>query len=276
MKEQPTPFDDDTLHAYVDGTLDGAQRDAVERALERDPALAARARDYFALNGLLRERYDRILAEPVPRRLSERASARRGRAANGGWPFGAMAASLLVGVALGLGAGFVRDLPLPGMTGGASPTRPVSASPGEGFARQAALAHVVYMPEVERPPQIGAAQQQDFAQWLANRLGTDMHAPMLDKSGFELTGGRILPGTDGPVAQFMYRSAHGERVTVCISHRAQSADTTAFRLYEDGPVKVFYWVDGDYGYAVSGGIARKVLLQLAHDVYAQLTAGAGG
>jgi hypothetical protein len=35
-------------------------------------------------------------------------------------------------------------------------------------------------------------------------------------------------------------------------------------------------VDGDYGYAVSGGIDRKVLLQLSHDVYAQLTAAKGG
>jgi anti-sigma factor RsiW len=41
-------------------------------------------------------------------------------------------------------------------------------------------------------------------------------------------------------------------------------------------VNVFYWVDGDYGYAVSGGIDRKVLLQLSHDVYAQLTAVKGG
>jgi hypothetical protein len=35
---------------------------------------------------------------------------------------------------------------------------------------------------------------------------------------------------------------------------------------------VFYWIDGDFGYAVSGGIDRKALLELSHDVYAQLTA----
>jgi anti-sigma factor RsiW len=41
-------------------------------------------------------------------------------------------------------------------------------------------------------------------------------------------------------------------------------------------VNVFYWVDGDYGYAVSGGIDRKVMLQIAHDVYAQLTSATPG
>lgn len=139
------------------------------------------------------------------------------------------------------------------------------------FVHEAALAHVVYMPEVERPDTMGAHQEQDFVQWLASRLGTNVHAPMLEKSGFELSGGRLLPGANGDVAQFMYHNAQGERVTLCISHRKASSNTTAFKLYEDGPVKVFYWIDGDFGYALSGSIDRKVLLQLAHDVYAQLT-----
>jgi anti-sigma factor RsiW len=73
----------------------------------------------------------------------------------------------------------------------------------------------------------------------------------------------------------MYRGPGDERVTLCISHRKVNSNTTAFKLYQDGPVNVFYWVDGDYGYAVSGGIDRNVLLQLSHDVYAQLTAKGG-
>jgi len=40
-------------------------------------------------------------------------------------------------------------------------------------------------------------------------------------------------------------------------------------------VNVFYWIDGDFGYAVSGAIDRKVLLDLSHDVYSQLTAMGG-
>lgn len=63
---------------------------------------------------------------------------------------------------------------------------------------------------------------------------------------------------------------------ICISHRNTETKTTAFRLYEDGPVKVFYWVDGNIGYAVSGGIDHKVILSLAHEVHAQLTDVIGG
>jgi len=113
-------------------------------------------------------------------------------------------------------------------------------------------------------------------QWLADKLGTHVHPPVLSKSGFNLSGGRLLPGADGPTAQFMYRGPSGERVTLCISRRQVNSNTTAFKLYQDGPVNVFYWIDGDFGYAVSGGIDRKQLLQLAHDVYSQLTGAAPG
>ena len=92
---------------------------------------------------------------------------------------------------------------------------------------------------------MNADHEQDFVQWLSNRLGTNVHPPILSKSGFSLSGGRLLPGADGPTAQFMYRGPNGERVTLCISHRQVNANTTAFKLYQDGPVNVFYWVDGD-------------------------------
>ncbi|WP_322057133.1 anti-sigma factor [Paraburkholderia sp. J63] len=285
MSDQHNPVTEDEIHAYVDGTLAQARRADVERELERNPELAARASDFFALNNLLHERYDRVLSEPVPARMRieppesaestasrERAGRRAREAAN--WPrFAGLAAMLVLGVGIGWGTHYGADL-----MGGAAgrgdqhaDLRPVSADSTMNFVHEAALAHVVYMPEVERPDSMGARQEQDFVQWLANRLGTNVHAPMLEKSGFELSGGRLLPGVDGDVAQFMYHNAQGERVTLCISHRKASSNTTAFKLYQDGPVNVFYWIDGDFGYALSGGIDRKVLLQLAHDVYAQLT-----
>jgi len=276
MSDQQTTVSEEDIHAYVDGTLSDERREQVERAIEQNPALAARVSDYFSLNNMFHERYDRVLNEPVPARLRVPEKRRWLNAAN--WPqFAGMAAALVLGIGIGVGTNMGKDVAAPwASSSGASNTRPVSADASEVFAQKAALAHVVYMPAVDRPAQIGEDHEQDFVQYLANKLGTDVHPPMLTKTGFELAGGRILPGDDGPVAQFMYHNAKGERVTLCISHRKVNANTTAFKLYQEGPVNVFYWVDGDFGYAVSGGIDRKVMLQIAHDVYAQLTGATPG
>ncbi|WP_233871793.1 anti-sigma factor family protein [Paraburkholderia adhaesiva] len=276
MSDQMNPVTEDEIHAYVDGTLAEERRANVERELERNPDLAQRVSGYFSLNTQLHERYDRVLDEPVPARLRPVPEASRKReAAN--WPrFAGLAAALVIGVGIGWGTHYGANV-MSSSTGGAD-IRPVSADSSELFARHVAIAHVVYMPDVVRPDNMSSsAREQDFVKWLANRLGTDVHPPMLEKSGFTLAGGRLMPSDDGgQVALFMYHNARGERITLAISRRRVSSNTTAFKLYQDGPVNVFYWVDGDFGYAVSGGIDRNVLLQVSHDVYAQLTAGKGG
>ncbi|REF02764.1 anti-sigma factor family protein [Cupriavidus plantarum] len=274
------------LHAYVDGELPGERRAAVERALEADPALVARVDDYLSQKRLLHARYDAVLDEAVPRRLWPAADARPWSRTT---TMLAMAAMLALGVGIGIG--------MNGVIGGGAPRawvamqdRPTqsAASQGElsgaaaqgadssaGFARRAALAHVVFMPDVMRPKTMDGGHEQDFVNWLAQRLGTDVHPPMLTRSGFELVGGRLLPDANGDVAQFMYRDAQGQRITLCVSRRKADSGTTAFRLYQDGSVNVFYWIDGDFGYAVSGGIGRDVLLELSHDVHEQIAKRGG-
>jgi len=286
MSQQNPTISDQELHAYVDGTLSEARRATVDQLLEQDEALAARIGDYFSLNTMLHDRYDRVLDEPVPERLRSALKPVKpgkswGAAAN--WPqFASMAAMLVFGVGVGLSYNALRPgNPAPavgaaGETGGGlTATRYTEGI--TNFAQQAAIAHVVYAPDVQHPVEIGEDHEQDLVKWLSSRIGMDVHPPSLANSGFQLIGGRLLPGNDGPIAQFMYNDAHGERVTLCISRRHAQTKTTAFRLYQDGPVNVFYWVDGDIGYAVSGGIDHQLLLNLAHDVYAQLTmANPGG
>lgn len=273
MSEQPTAISEEEIHAYVDGALSSERREQVQRAIESNPALAARVSDYFSLNNMFHERYDRVLNEPVPSRL--RALERKRRTWSiANWPqFAGLAATLVLGIGIGAGFGFGMHAYAPWSN--PSQTVALGADNNETLAREAALAHVVYMPTVDRPADMSKDREEEFVQYLSNKLGTDVHPPMLTKSGFQLMGGRLIPGEDGPMAQFMYRDARGERVTLCISHRKTSADTTAFKLYQDGPVSVFYWVDGDFGYAVSGGIDRQVMLELAHDVHSQLTTAPG-
>jgi hypothetical protein len=62
-------FSEETLMAYVDGELDGATREQVERAVAADPEVARRVAAHHALNRKLRAGFDQVLEEPVPARL---------------------------------------------------------------------------------------------------------------------------------------------------------------------------------------------------------------
>ncbi len=100
-------------------------------------------------------------------------------------------------------------------------------------------------------------------------MGADVHPPALSGIGYELVGGRLLPGGGGPVAQFMYANAGGQRLTLYVTREA-AGKKTGFQFSQDGPVNVFYWVDEHFGYAISGAADRAELLKVSQEVYKQL------
>ena len=61
-----------------------------------------------------------------------------------------------------------------------------------------------------------ADQEAHLVAWLSKRLGTQLKIPQLSGLGFNLVGGRLLPGDQGPVAQFMYQDAQGQRLTLYV------------------------------------------------------------
>jgi anti-sigma factor RsiW len=138
------------------------------------------------------------------------------------------------------------------------------------FARQAAVAHAVYSPDIRRPVEITAEQEEQLVTWLSKRLKADVRPPRLGALGYELIGGRLLPGASGPVAQFMYADATGRRITLYVSADNQDNKDTAFRFAQEGDVSVFYWIDGRFGYALSANIGKGELARLATAVYGQL------
>jgi anti-sigma factor RsiW len=152
------------------------------------------------------------------------------------------------------------------------PARDNAARPpgGAGLARRAAVAHAVYSPELRHPVEVGADQQQHLVAWLSKRLGTPLRPPQLQQLGYALEGGRLLPGQSGPVAQFMYRDGAGQRLTLYVSTEQTHNDSTGFRFTQEGRVGVFYWIDGKFGYALSGALDKTALGKIAGAVYAQL------
>lgn len=128
----------------------------------------------------------------------------------------------------------------------------------------------MFTPEVRHPVEVGADQEAHLAAWLSKRLGTPLHPPQLGSAGFNLVGGRLLPGNQGPVAQFMYQDEAGRRLTLYISSEPHSGGDTAFRFAREGQTGVFYWVDNRLAYALAGDLERTILVPIASLVYDQL------
>jgi anti-sigma factor RsiW len=240
------------LHAYLDGELAAAQRAYVESQVAADPLLAERLARYSELNESLRAHYDPILDEPVPAQLAYKPSPR--------WRPMLRYAAAILWFAIGGAAGWY----LHGMQ-----TREDRAA-APTWAKRAAVAHVVYAPEVRHPVEVGADQEQHLIAWLSKRLGTQLRIPHLGGIGYSLVGGRLLPGDQGPAAQFMYQDAQGQRLTLYVRSNRDQTRETAFRFAQDGNVRVFYWIDRGLGLALSGEIEKDELLRVATTVYQQL------
>jgi len=115
---------------------------------------------------------------------------------------------------------------------------------------------------------VAASQQDHLVTWLSKRLNRTLTIPSLTEYGFQLVGGRLLPGEDGPAAQFMYQNADGERLTLymAIVTRSQSK----IKMLRDGPRTTYYWATDRVGYALSGQIGEAKLQAIAYDTCREL------
>lgn len=315
----PSPVTEAELQAYVDGQLPAARQAEIAAYLAQRPEESQRVAAYRAQRQALRRLFDAVLDEPLPARVLRAASPASARRSP--WLQGIAAGLALVliggvagwglrGAAVGPGplawrAGDQRDLGDLGAPNAAN--GPVLAA-GNDFARRAAVAHTVYSPDLRRPVEVDAGHEAQLVAWLSKRLGEPLRPPQLQALGYALEGGRLLPGGQGPVAQFMYRRTDadaqepgaGNRLTLYVSNdvrdlgaaaagpgvsapaqaqaQAQAQTQTqmplsqgaVFRFATEGAVKVFYWVDGPFGYALSAQTDRAELARVSAEVYRQL------
>lgn len=249
----PVPGEDD-LHAYVDGRLDPARRAQVVARLRVDADAAARVEAYRRQNQALHGLFDPVLDDPLPGPVRASLSGARRRT----WS-AARAAAVAWFVLAPLVGWFGREWFVD------EPAAQVTVLP-----RDAVLAHAVYTPEVLHPVEVDAEREEHLVQWLSKRLQTPLRVPDFGAFGYGLMGGRLLPGADGPAAQFMYQDAQGTRLTLYVSVRQADTGQTAFRFTEQDGVTVLYWIDGRLGYALSGPLTRSYLLTIAEAAYHQL------
>jgi anti-sigma factor RsiW len=246
------PITETELNAWLDGELSSERNAAVEGYLAAHPDDAGRLEAYRRNDQLLGARFDAVLDEPIPERLTARPRRRRA---------GLLAYAAAIGwLVLGGFAGWHLHGLKEAEHRGDAPS----------WARRAAVAHVVYSPEVRHPVEVAADQEAHLVAWLSKRLGTPLKIPRLDRLGYSLVGGRLLPGDQGPVAQFMYQDGQGQRLTLYVRTNRDKNTETAFRFAQDGKVRQFYWIDRGLGYALSGEIGKEDLLRVATAVYQHL------
>ncbi len=286
------PITEAELHALVDGQLTPERQREIEAALASRPDEAVRVESYRAQKRELRALFDPVLDEALPQRVLRAAQPRTP------WYLQRLAAGIaiaLVSGATGWGLhGGVSNMARSTALTQQGPASITMAS-ATGFAQRAAVAHAVYSPEQRRPVEVDAAHEDQLIAWLSKRMGAPMKPPHLQAVGYALEGGRLLPGGQGPVAQFMYRDESGSRLTLYVSNEIGELDTsagtslgkaastiaskptganqdTAFRFAREGKVNVFYWVEGPFGYAISADADRAALARVSGEVYRQLNA----
>jgi anti-sigma factor RsiW len=251
MIDRNTPVTDDELHVYVDGERPADRRSAVEAWLANHPGDAARIAAWRGLAESVRARYGSVIDEPVPDRLTLNRVMRKHRS----WATIAAAAALAAFVFGGVAGWMAR---------GAS-----AAAPSEValFTAEAFNAHKLYINEVRHPIEV-KADEDHLLPWLSRRVGTTLRAPDLGSFDLKLLGGRLLPGINGPAALFMYEGANGERFTIYCSRLHEAR--TSFRYNANGGFGAVRWIEGNYGWVVSGPKDKERLTAVAVAAYDQV------
>lgn len=248
------------LQAYLDGELDDGRSRAVEVFIAEHPEEAARLRSYRRQIAVLRRAYRPLLERPIPPSMPRAPQAEVARASGKrrAGRLAAIAAACLLLLAGSAASGWwLRGL------------APADAPSQQAFVSDAMTAHLTYAVEVRHPVEVGRDQEDHLVTWLSRRLGVRLTAPDLKALGWELVGGRLLPASIGPAAQFMYQDATGQRVTLYV-RAADDPEETAFRFAWHDPLSAFYWREGGATWALLGELPRSELLGLANAVYGEL------
>jgi len=259
MTQPGRPVEEDDLHARIDGQLPRERAEDVEAHLAAQPEVKARFSQYAQQRQALRAAFAAQAGGPIPGRLriAHLLAQQRHRRHRQLTQIAAAVGLIVLG---GISGWAARDL-----------TGPLSSLPPGAVARMitadAISAHRTYSVEVRHPVEVDAGQEAHLVQWLSKRLGRQLVVPDLAAAGFQLMGGRLLPGEDGPAAQFMYENGKGERLTLYL--RTGVSGETAFSYHEEGGLGAFYWSDEGFGYAIAAKADRDLLLLLAEIVYQQ-------
>lgn len=258
MSDPNRPIGEEELHAYVDGQLDAERLPAVQRYLQEHPEIHRQVSAWRAQREVLRAAFDPLAAEPIPPQLSLELLIQQ-RLLRRWAPWRAAAAAVLI-FGLGGAGGWLLHGAMP------SPEATMTL-----LAQQAVANHIVYTADRRRPTELGAAQRDDLARWVSNRLNHQVEPPDLSADGFAYMGGRLAATPDGPAGLFMYDGPAGVRLTVFVLPLHAAAERPIQHI-DFAHVDGCAWIDKNVGYTVVGKLPPSELRRLA-DIVRQQFAG---
>jgi len=263
MNAKTVVVNDQDLVDYADGQIDATRAQLVEAYIDKHPEAAAKVDAYRGQRQLLHDQFDSILSAPIPKHLlPETAPASNAvkQPHNRIWRYAAMLAMF----GIGIGIGWVVH-----QNSVALPSNGI-ARPAHILFQQASTAHAAFAPEILHPVEVSAGDIKQLSHWLSDRLGKEITIPDFKAQGFHLIGGRLLPALPGNVAaQLMYENKNKLRLTLYLRKMEQQDPNTSIHYGVTKGIGVTYWIDHDWGYALSGRFDEPEMLKLSEKVYLQ-------
>lgn len=230
-------FSDETLLAYLEGTLDEARSRKLEEAVEADPDIEARLMALDPIAGMVQEVFQTLPAEtpqvdlPDPAASAPSASPMR---------LVAVAASVAV-IAVSATFWVMR------------PSEP-------GWAEQAAIYQSLYVPDTIA--KLDSSQQVIDAQFAQaeEQLGRSLNRDVLeDLPGLELKRAQVLSFKGKPLIQVVFADDKGQPFAFCIIRQGPAAENKPVKQAVLSGLATATWSQDGYGYMLLGHDAQTDL-----------------
>ena len=280
---------DETLVAYLDGELDGAERQEVEARIETDTEMRERLAELAHSAERVRSAYADIVDEPIPERLIAAARGERAPreaeilvlnrpqrrlrpAAVSRWQIGFAAAAALFGLIVGGAGTYVGMNALNGANANAE--RQLAAAATNGWLDNAAGNYKLIVNAGDQIPMDVPAgnDQREALQKISQTLPQQVRLPDLKPWGLNFRGARLVAVGGGPGVQLIYNTDNKAigPLTLVIGATKQADVAPTFDRRQD--VNMLYWRHQGRAYALVGQTDIGYLRGIANDVAWQLNA----